>query len=167
MTELVEKAIRELREYAQKNLPLPTMKDDEVKDALTKFVTERGKAEYWSMTEQVAVRNGAYSAIRGLGILDELLDDEKTIILPQITKGYFDNWKTYTAGTDIEITPFVEDCFEPVPISEDYPNKYWMTPITLCFKDNCGNIDYMLLTVPNWYDFSAFAFRFDVKDISK
>ena len=23
---------------------------------------------------------------------DELLDDEKTIILPQITKGYFDNW---------------------------------------------------------------------------
>lgn len=79
-------------------------------------------------------------------------------------KGYFDNWKTYTVGTDIEIIPFVKDCFEPVTISGDYPNKYWMAPITLCFKDNCGNIDYMLLTVPDWYDYSAFAYRFQCKE---
>lgn len=79
---------------------------------------------------------------------------------------YFDDWKAYTTGTDIEITPFVKDCFQPGILNEDYKYRYYMAPITLFFKDNCGNIDYMILTVPNWAEYATFAFRFDVKDIN-
>lgn len=76
---------------------------------------------------------------------------------------YFDKWQEYTPGSDITIPIFKDYGFEPVKISND-TYKYWMPPINLCFKDNCGNIDYMLCTHPGWEDYSSFAFRIDVTD---
>lgn len=80
---------------------------------------------------------------------------------------YFDKWQEYIPGSDITIPIFKDYGFEPVKISKNENEttyKYWMPPINLCFKDNCGNIDYTLCTHPTWEDYSSFAFRIDVTD---
>lgn len=80
---------------------------------------------------------------------------------------YFDTWQEYTPGSDITIPIFKDYGFEPVKISKNENEttyKYWMPPINLCFKDNCGNIDYTLCTHPTWEDYTSFAFRIDVTD---
>lgn len=76
---------------------------------------------------------------------------------------YFSDWVDYVAGSDIEIpinqNPFGYDIADTSKV----PNR-WGAPICVCFKDNCGNINFFNCARPSWSEFAAFSYRFDYTD---
>lgn len=74
---------------------------------------------------------------------------------------YFDTWQPYEAGSNIEI-PIFKDYGDNTSVLDNGYNLYKQPPITLCFKDNCGNLNYIACTRPGdaWYDYSTWAYEF-------
>ncbi|MCQ2575176.1 MAG: hypothetical protein MJ162_00435 [Treponema sp.] len=70
---------------------------------------------------------------------------------------YFDEWQNYTAGTNINMYIFKN--FNNTNIKYEY-----MPPITLCLKDNCGNINYEIVNRADWPDYAGFVYQLQYTD---
>jgi len=77
---------------------------------------------------------------------------------------HFNTWKDYTAGTNIEI-PVCQNSFGiDIADKTQTPNR-WGIPICVCFKDNCGNLNFFNITRPSWNEYATFAYLFDYSDL--
>ena len=71
-----EKLVLELKRYVTENLPLNRMSDEELEEKIEDMVANRTKDEYFPIKKKLDIVQRIYSSIRGLGLLDSILDDE-------------------------------------------------------------------------------------------
>ena len=71
-----EKLVLELKRYVTENLPLNSMSDEELEEKIEDMVANRTKDEYFPIKKKLDIVQRIYSSIRGLGLLDSILDDE-------------------------------------------------------------------------------------------
>lgn len=71
-----EKLVLELKRYVTENLPLNSMSDEELEEKIEGMVANRTKDEYFPIKKKLDIVQRIYSSIRGLGLLDSILDDE-------------------------------------------------------------------------------------------
>lgn len=70
--------VDQIHHYVTENLPLSTMSDEELDAEIQRIVNERcSKAGFVSMEERVLICEQVFSAIRGFGILDLIMRDDK------------------------------------------------------------------------------------------
>ena len=72
-----EKLVLELKRYVTENLPLNSMSDEELEEKIEEMVANRTKNEYFPIKKKLDIVQRIYSSIRGLGLLDSILDDEE------------------------------------------------------------------------------------------
>lgn len=71
---------------------------------------------------------------------------------------YFNgSWVDYNVNEDGDIE--IPVWHSPFPNSNI--NYHYGAPISVCFKDGCGNLSYVVITKPTWSEYSTFAYRFD------
>ena len=68
--ETIRGHVSSLRQYVTGNLPLSTMSDDELFDAIEHLALSRLTDIYLTVEEKVDIVQQVYSSIRGFGILD-------------------------------------------------------------------------------------------------
>lgn len=72
MTEYIKK----VREMVSHRLDLTrNLEDDEIRQVIAEIVTEESKKQYLSLQEKRAVIEGIFNSMRGLGVLQPLVDD--------------------------------------------------------------------------------------------
>ncbi len=93
--------IQSLREKLIKRIGEETeVRDDRVQDIIDELIMEEGRETYISLPQKQQVRIELFNSIRGLDILQELLDDDDvTEIMVNGTGGNF----CRTAGTDFKM----------------------------------------------------------------
>lgn len=70
--------VDQVHHYVTENLPLSTMSDEELDSEIQRIVNERcAKAGFVSVEERVLICEQVFSAIRGFGILDLIMRDDK------------------------------------------------------------------------------------------
>ncbi len=68
--------VLEVKKYVYNNLPLSTISDEELQERIEEIVRSRIRDEYISIDQQVSVVQQVYSSIRGLGLLDSIINDD-------------------------------------------------------------------------------------------
>lgn len=74
--EELESYVKELRKYVMENFQLSTLSDEELHENITNLVSQRFSGQYMSIQDRVSMVNQIYSAIRGFGLLDQIMDDD-------------------------------------------------------------------------------------------
>ncbi len=76
MIEDMPKYIKSVREMVAKRLDLTrNVKDDEIHQAIADIVTEESQQHYMSLAEKREVMEGVFNSMRGLDVLQPLVDD--------------------------------------------------------------------------------------------
>ena len=65
-----------LRRYVVENLPLSELSDDELRTSIGQIVQENTRQSALSVMDRVSLSDRIYNSIRGLGILDEIMEDD-------------------------------------------------------------------------------------------
>ncbi len=65
-----------LRRYVVENLPLSELSDDELRTSIGQIVQENTRQSALSVMDRVSLSDRLYNSIRGLGILDEIMEDD-------------------------------------------------------------------------------------------
>lgn len=68
--------VQEVKRYVFDNMSLSTMTDDELHEQIEQIVRDRVKVEYIPIDQQVSIVRQVYSSIRGLGLLDSIMNDD-------------------------------------------------------------------------------------------
>ncbi|MDR2665554.1 MAG: CpaF family protein [Oscillospiraceae bacterium] len=68
--------VAEVKRYAADSLPLGTMGDEELEDAIREAVERRVGGDYCAIEQKVSVVRQVYSQIRGFGLLDGIMTDD-------------------------------------------------------------------------------------------
>ena len=71
-----ENLISEIRQYITEYLPLSQMSDEELEEKIEEIVAEKTSSIYFPIEEKLDVVQKVYSSIRGLGLLDTIMNDE-------------------------------------------------------------------------------------------
>ncbi len=74
--EELESYVKELRKYVMENFQLSALSDEELHENITNLVSERFSGQYMPIKDRVSMVNQIYSAIRGFGLLDQIMDDD-------------------------------------------------------------------------------------------
>lgn len=72
----VNELVEQIRAYVKDNLVLSQLSDEELEDRISDIVSERLAGSYVSIDEKIDIIEKVYSSIRGLGVLDTILNDE-------------------------------------------------------------------------------------------
>ncbi len=83
-----QKIVAEVKGYITENLPLSKMSDEELEEKAENLVREKLSNEYCSIEQLVSIIQQVYSSIRGLGLLDSIINDEN--ITEIMINGYKD-----------------------------------------------------------------------------
>lgn len=68
--------VAEIRKYVTDNLPLSNIEDDELEERIDDIVAQRLQGIYCSVEQRVSISKQVYSSIRGLGLLDSIMNDD-------------------------------------------------------------------------------------------
>ncbi|MBR2048758.1 MAG: CpaF family protein [Oscillospiraceae bacterium] len=71
-----QKLIQEIRRYVTDTLPLSHMSDEELEEKVEQIVAQRTAGRYLSIQQRLDIIQQVYSSIRGLGILDSIMNDD-------------------------------------------------------------------------------------------
>ncbi|MFQ9516019.1 MAG: CpaF family protein [Eubacterium sp.] len=71
-----EKLIAEIKKYVTEYLPLSQMSDEELEEKIEEIVAEKTSNIYFPIEKKLDVVQKVYSSIRGLGLLDTIMNDE-------------------------------------------------------------------------------------------
>lgn len=74
--ELEQQLVNEIKRYVTENLPLSEMSDEELEERVEQIVAQRLGNQYCSMEQRVSIVQQVYSSIRGLGLLDTIINDD-------------------------------------------------------------------------------------------
>ena len=72
----------EVRKIAVETLPLGDMSDAELEERIERMISSRTDSIYMTIAQRAQAVTSVVSSIRGLGILDHLLSDEKSVVVP-------------------------------------------------------------------------------------
>lgn len=76
MVEQMQKYISHVRELVGKRLDLTrNIDDEEIREVIADIVMEESKRQYLSLTEKQEIMEGVFNSMRGLGVLQPLVDD--------------------------------------------------------------------------------------------
>lgn len=73
----LKRLTEEVRRFAVEELPLGEMSDAELEERIERMISERSESKYLSIARRAEAVAAVISSIRGFGILDILLSDEK------------------------------------------------------------------------------------------
>ena len=73
----LKRLTEEVRRLAVEELPLGEMSDAELEERIERMISERSESKYLSIARRAEAVAAVISSIRGFGILDILLSDEK------------------------------------------------------------------------------------------
>ncbi|MCI8370870.1 MAG: CpaF family protein [Lachnospiraceae bacterium] len=68
--------INEIKDYVINNLKVSSLSDEELEEEIEQIVLQRMKGQYFPIEEKVEIVQQIYSSIRGLGLLDIIMDDD-------------------------------------------------------------------------------------------
>lgn len=71
-----EEIIFYVKNFITENLPLSSLTDDELRENIEKQVSDYIKGVYISLEQRASVVRQIFSSIRGLGLLDSIIDDD-------------------------------------------------------------------------------------------
>lgn len=71
-----ENLISDIRKYVTEYLPLSQMSDEELEEKIEEIVADKTSSMYFPIEEKLDVVQKVYSSIRGLGLLDTIMNDE-------------------------------------------------------------------------------------------
>ena len=71
-----QELVAALKREVSENLPLSQMSDDELEEKIEEIVLQRLKGAYCSIEQRVSIVQQVYSAIRGFGLLDSIINDD-------------------------------------------------------------------------------------------
>lgn len=71
-----EELVKAIRQYVQDNLPLSELSDEELEEKIENIVYDRTKESYLTLNAKISVVQQVYSSIRGLGLLDSIMQDD-------------------------------------------------------------------------------------------
>ena len=74
--ETMDQIASEIRQYILENLPLSTMSDEELEIQIEEITKQKLGSTYISIEDKVNITKKVYSSIRGLGLLDEIMNDD-------------------------------------------------------------------------------------------
>lgn len=74
--EAKQKFINEIKEYVINNLKVSTLSDEELEEQIEQIVMQRMAGQYFPIEEKVEIVQQVYSSIRGLGLLDTIMNDD-------------------------------------------------------------------------------------------
>ena len=72
----VDMLVQEIRQYVQDNLPLSELTDEELEEKIETIVYNRTKESYLTLNKKISIVQQVYSSIRGLGLLDSIMQDD-------------------------------------------------------------------------------------------
>lgn len=72
----IEEIVQDIRQYVQDNLPLSELSDEELEEKIETIVYNRTKNSYMTLSTKISVVQQVYSSIRGLGLLDSIMQDD-------------------------------------------------------------------------------------------
>lgn len=76
MIENIAEYIREIREIVSGRLDLTReLSDDEIREIISDVIAEKSREKYLSLTEKKSVMDGVFNSMRGLDVLQPLVDD--------------------------------------------------------------------------------------------
>lgn len=68
--------VTEIKKYISENLPLSQIQDEELEEKIEAIVEQRIGSEYCSIEQRISIVQQVYSAIRGFGLLDSIINDD-------------------------------------------------------------------------------------------
>lgn len=68
--------IENVKAYVNDNLQLSQLSDEELQEEIEKIVLDKMSTQYFTIEEKVSVVQQVFSSIRGLGLLDTIMQDE-------------------------------------------------------------------------------------------
>lgn len=68
--------VKQIREYIQENIDLPSLSNEELEEKIEEIVYEKTSKSFLSIDQKISIARQIFSSIRGLGILDEIMMDE-------------------------------------------------------------------------------------------
>lgn len=71
-----EELVKAICQYVQDNLPLSELSDEELEEKIENIVYDRTKESYLTLNAKISVVQQVYSSIRGLGLLDSIMQDD-------------------------------------------------------------------------------------------
>ena len=71
-----QELIAEIKKYVNDYLPLAQMSDEELEEKVEDIVRDRTSGEYCTIEQQLSITQQVYSSIRGLGLLDLIMNDD-------------------------------------------------------------------------------------------
>lgn len=74
--EFEQKFVAEVKNYITQNCPLSTMSDEELEARIEEVVLQKLGNQYCSIDQKVSIVQQIYSSIRGLGLLDVIMNDD-------------------------------------------------------------------------------------------
>ncbi len=76
MIENINEYIQNVRMMVSERLDLTRdLTDDEIREVISEIITEKSREKYLSLSEKKAVMDGVYNSMRGLDVLQPLVDD--------------------------------------------------------------------------------------------
>lgn len=71
-----QEIVQELKKYVTDNLPLSELSDEELEERIRELCQNRIGNQYCSIEQRVEIVRQVYSSIRGLGLLDTIINDD-------------------------------------------------------------------------------------------
>ncbi len=73
---LIEELALKVKSYVTDNLALSDLSDEELEEKIEELTSRTIGNSYVSIEDRVAIVKKVYSSIRGLGLLDEIMNDD-------------------------------------------------------------------------------------------
>ncbi len=68
--------VKEIRQYVAENLPLSDLSDEELEQKVEEILMRKTQGQYVPIEQKVLIVQKVYSSIRGLGLLDTIINDD-------------------------------------------------------------------------------------------
>lgn len=72
----IEMEVQQIRHYVQEHLQLSELSDEALEEQIEGIVYQRTKDSYLSLNDRISIVQQVYSSIRGLGLLDSIMQDD-------------------------------------------------------------------------------------------
>ncbi|MCR5587220.1 MAG: CpaF family protein [Lachnospiraceae bacterium] len=72
----IDDLVQKVRQYVLNNLNLSELSDEQLEEAIQTLVYQNTRDSYLTLNEKISVAQKVYSSIRGLGLLDSIMQDD-------------------------------------------------------------------------------------------
>ncbi len=72
----IQRIVETTKKYVTENLPLTQLSDEKLEEQIEEIVERQLQNTYCSISERLSIVRQVYSSIRGLGLLDTIMDDD-------------------------------------------------------------------------------------------